>query len=183
MKDAFEASLAQLEDYVRGHQPEEQAEDYELDLFQRALAGQAPELQFRSRVAATVRSLGERGTLNLYLTRAEVDQLLASKLSVAFLEYDPQTLGQFEIPADAEVLVTKVPLDLRDVTEVEVEVVAEDGRTVKRMPDVAFDAEAGAFYACCEAELARVASSTRRSTRVWSIEPSGRRLLAELPVA
>lgn len=46
---------ARLDDYVRGALDDDAAADYEADLFERALAGQAPEAAFRTHLGAALR--------------------------------------------------------------------------------------------------------------------------------
>jgi hypothetical protein len=50
------------------------------------------------------------------------------------------------------------------------------------MPDVLFDREDGAAYACCEAELARTASTAPKTiTKVYAVTDTERHLIIELP--
>ena len=181
MTHEHQAALARLDDYVRGHHDEQFARDYEQELFSRALRGQAPELDFRAALNATLRTMQTRGTLDLWLTQREVAQVRASNLRTFLYEYDPANPTLPEIPPDTDLLITRIPVDLSGVQSLEAEIVGDDGRSLKRMPDVRFDPEDGAIYACCEADLARTAAGAQRPTRLWAVDDSGRRLLAELP--
>jgi hypothetical protein len=181
MSEGFAAALSRLDDYVRGQGDDESQGEYEESLFQRALANDAPELTFRAGLCATLRSMNARGTLDMWLSRSQFEKLLSSELRTALLVFDSENPTGVEIPPDAELVITKVKLDLTDVQSLEVEVLNDDGSTLKRMPDIAFDAAENAIYICCEAELARKASASKRMTRLWATGPSGRWLLAELP--
>lgn len=178
-----DAAAARLDDYIRGVVDDVRASDYEEDLFERALAGTARELTFRAGLGATLRAMNARGTLDLWITASDVERLRAAPdLRVVVYELDLAHPVDPEVPPDTDLLITRIPVDLRGIGRLEAEVVAEDGRLLKRMPDIAFDPVDGAVYACCEAELARTVSSTQRTiTRVFATDDSGRRLVLELP--
>ncbi|HET9932869.1 MAG TPA: hypothetical protein VFQ35_19330, partial [Polyangiaceae bacterium] len=143
----------------------------------------APELQFRSNLAAGFREMSARGTISLWMTAAEVAAAQSSGLRVVVHDLDPTDPRPPEIPADADLFITRVRLDLAGVKALDVEVLTPDGKLVKCMPDIAFDPAEGLIYACCEAELARVAASKRTVTRLWATYENGRRLLGELDLA
>jgi len=180
MSDAFMEALSRLDDYTRGHGDDASQREYEESLFDRALAGEAPELGFHAGLGATLRAMNARGTLELWLTASQVEKLRNSGLRTALYELDLEDPKPAEIPPDAELFITRVKLDLSDVQRLECEVVDDQGHILKRMPDVVFDATENAIYACCEAELARMAAASNRLTRLWATGRSGRRLLAEL---
>ena len=180
MTRAAATDLERLDDYVRGQGTDDEWEAYELRLFARAVADDAPELAFRDSVAAAFSKLKGTNTLDLWLTSRDVERLRASGVRAAFLEYDT-TNPQASLPTDVDLLVMKVPLDLADIETLDVDVIAPDGRLLKRMPDVAFDRADGAIYACCDIELARIAAGSGRIAQVWGTGAGGRRLLAEMP--
>ena len=180
MTHPIDAAIARLDDYVCALDPDDSAREYEEDLFSRALSGDAPELQFRSSLTTTLRQMSTRGSISLWLTAAEVAAAQASGLRAFVFDLDPQNPKPAEIPPDADLFITRVHLDLKGVQSLDVEVLAEDGTLLKRMPDIAFDANEGVIYACCEADLARLASSKRTLTRLWATYEDGRRLLGEL---
>ena len=181
MSDSFAEALSRLDDYARGHGDGASQREYEESLFERALSGEAPELGFYAGLGATLRAMNARGTLDLWLTANQVEKLRSSGMRTVLYELDLQNPRAPEIPPDAELFITKVTLDLTDVQRLECEVLDDQGRTLKHMPDIAFDAAENAIYACCEAELARTAAAFKRLTRLWATGRSGRRLLAELP--
>lgn len=176
MKNDLDSALARLDDYVRGAELEP---EYEEDLFERALEGRAPELAFRSTLEETFRAMNARGTLALWRTAREVEELVASGLRVLRYDFDFANPVPPDLTGDFDILVTKVPVDLRGIRRCEVEVVSLDGRLLKKMPDVAFDPDDGALFMCCEAELARTAAPAKAVTRLFGVDDSGRRLLVE----
>lgn len=176
----LDPALVRLDDYVRGQQSDDQAAEFEEDLFGRALANAAPELTFRAGLAHALRVMNASGTLELWLRKAQVDALRASGRRLVFFELDVNNIVVPPIPDDAELLVTRIPVDLSGVHTLDAEVQTEDGVLLKRMPDIGFDAEEGAVYACCEAELARAAGSVSTRTLVWATRDGERQLLLEL---
>lgn len=180
MTDATDAALLRLDDYVRGRDAD--ADDaYEAALFERALAGNAPELTIRDGLERRFREMKARGTIDPWLTRSQVEELATRGLKVAHQVFHAGNPQPFDIPDDADLVVTRIPVDLTGVTRLEVEISTLDGRVLKRMPDVPFDREEGALFACCEAELARTAISVTRISRFWSVGEGERRLIVETP--
>jgi hypothetical protein len=185
MKDAapkdFEAATARLDDYVRGALGDEHADGFEDELFERALAGSAPELAFRHGLGATLNAMDARGTLDPWITAHDLERVRASGLNIVYFEVDLENPSMPEIPQGTDLLIGRIPLDLTGVRELEVEALASDGRVLKSMPDVKFDRSDNAIYACCEADLALIAARADRTTRFWAVDESGRKLLLELP--
>lgn len=173
------AELAKLDDYLRSQGSDDQVQTYEEELFARALADEAPELRFREQVRRTLLEMRARGTLSLWLTAREVDEMMKSDLRVA--RYDVQEGYAPELSGDIDILITKVPIDLRGVRRLDAEVLSADGKQLKVMPEITFDPADGAVYACCEIELARAAAAAKTVTKVWAYDEAGeRRLLGEL---
>jgi len=170
-----------LDDYVRGLGDETFAQAYEEDLFSRALAGTAPHLTFRAGLGATLRQMASRGTLDVWLTTAQVEQLQAAgQVRAVIFNFDPEHPVEPDIPPGTELLITRIPLDVKGARLLEADVFSSDGRLLKHMPDINFNPEDGAVYACCEAELARLAGTQPTLVRVWVTDDAGRRVVAEL---
>jgi hypothetical protein len=181
MRHVLDPALLQLDDYVRGRGSDTDVDAYETDLFERALGDSAPELSLRSGLERTLKEMKQRGTLDLWLTRSQVEGLSKQGLKVAYFELDMANPTQPEIAPDADLLVAKVPLDLSGVRRLEAELLADDGRILKTMPDIRFDSSDNAIFACCEADLARAAVSVERTTRFWAYDDGPeRRLLLEV---
>lgn len=180
MTDPRDTAAARLDDYVRGHLPEAEADDYEADLFTRALDGAAPELAFRAGVGHTLRAMAARGSLDLWLTARDVERVVQSGRRVLQFDLAVTPPSELSIEGDFELLITRVPLPLEGVRRLEAEVFSLRGERLKVMPDIAFDPADGAIFTCCEAELARSAADSKTVTRVYAIDDTGRRLLCEL---
>lgn len=178
MKNDLDSAIARLDDYIRGLEIEP---EYEEDLFARALAGNAPELDFRTRLENTLRSMAKRGTLDLWRTAREVEELVASGRRVRIFDIDLANPTPPDLSGDFDIFVTKVSIDLTGIRRCDLEVFTLDGRLLKKIPDIAFDPDDGALFMCCEAELARVSASVKAVSRLWgwSEDESERRLLAE----
>lgn len=178
----FRAALTRLDDYVRGHDDDALVADYEEDLFRRALEGTAPELTFYAGLTATLRDMNARGSLELWLTARDVERIRASGLKVVLYDLDLESPEPPVIPPGTDLVITRVPLELDGVRSVEAEIYSNDGRLLKRMPDVAFDPADRAVFACCDADLARTATSlaAQTTTKVFVVTDTERRLLIEL---
>src|SRR5262245_17500866 len=109
MTPDLDAALHDLDDYVRGEGTDVDA--YEEDLFARALAGEAPELRFRSELGRTLREMRARGTIEMWLTAKGVEELSKSGLRVAHFELHAESPGLPDLSADVDILITKVPID------------------------------------------------------------------------
>jgi hypothetical protein len=185
MTETFDTALLELDDYIRNRQAEARVADYEEDLFERALAERAPELAFRAGLGGTLHAMNARGTLDLWITQGQIAELRARGLNLVVFDVDPANPTTPEIPPTADLVIAKVPLDLTGVRRLDAEVLTDDGRLLKRMPDIDFDPAEGAIFTCCEAELARTAVAARRLTRLWASRESSdgraeRTLLLEL---
>lgn len=174
------SALEQLDDYLRGHMPDEQVEAYEDDLFARALHAEAPELGFRASLGNTLRVMSVRGTLDMWITERDIAGLEAKGLRVRRYDVDVEHFALPDLNGEFDILVTRVPFDLTGIRRLDAEVFSLSGHQLKRMPDITFDPADGAVFACCEAELARAASAMNTVTRVYAVDDSGKRLLCEL---
>jgi hypothetical protein len=179
----LDAALARLDDYVRRHAADGEVEDYEQDLFARALAGAAPELGLRERFEATLRWMNARGSLDFFMTAREVAELDQRGLRIRHYVLDLANPVEPDLSGDFDLLVTKVPIDLTGIRHVDAEILTPEGVHLKTMRDIGFDPADGAVYMCCEAELARFSAGAKTITRVWAHEESGRRLLHEISFA
>jgi len=178
----LDGAVARLDDYVRGLGDDSATVDFEDELFERALLAEAPELTFFTQLSGTLRAMNERGTIDLWLTSSQVEKLRASgKVRAAMYEFNPAAPVAPEIPPGTELLITRVPFDLSGIRSLEVEILSLDGKLIKTMPDIAFDPADGAVFACCEADLARIAGAQQTITRVWASDDTGRRMVVELP--
>lgn len=174
------AALADLDDYVRGHATNVPIESFEEDLFARALTGEAKELGLYQGVHRELRLMNELGSIELWLTKSQVEGLVARGVRLAVYELDLDHVVPPLIPPGIDLFVTRVRLPLADVNSLDAEIFSHDGRLLKTMPDIQFDREEGAVYACCEVELARAATQVKTRARLWAGTDAGRRLLVEI---
>lgn len=180
MSKPLDQALTRLDDYLRGADAPAQEAAYEEDLFSRALSDEAPELAFLADLRRTLREMDRRGTIDLWLTASGVERMSGRGLRLRRFDLDPANPGSPDLSGEFDILITRVPVQLHGVRRLDAEVLSPTGEVVKVMPDITFDASDAAVFACCEADLARVAASVRTITRLWAAEDSGRRLLCEI---
>lgn len=174
--------LERLDDYVRGLGTDADVAWFEGDLFARALSGEARELRAFDWLAATFRQLGDRGTFMNYLSAvqaAEMQRRYGGR--IMFVEMPLGTERQrVVLDPNAELLLTRTPIDASGIDRIDVEAHVEGVGLVKTMPDVTFDAEEGVIWGCCEMELARQTAGMPLLSKYWGYNRDGRRLLGEV---
>lgn len=175
-RQAFEL----LDDYQSGVLPEPEAALFEEELFAAAAAGVADEATFVDRLSLMQQYLEPRGGLDMGSTRARVEQLIAAGLKVQVVA--PEVAPVVRLPAidaDAEIVVTHIPLDVRGYDSVDVICERPDGSELKTFRDVNWDPEDGTLYAVCEAPLARISTFNRHIvTRVIATRAGEKHTLA-----
>ncbi len=178
----FDESIALLDGYLRGHGTEAEAASLEEDVFERAFADAAPELVFVDELVTKARQSGERGTLDLYIRAADVARVRASNRKVQMIELENRAdLQSYVLDRDADVFIARVPIDLRGVDELDIEVFVNDSaQPLKVMRDVAFDEDDGAIFMCCEGDLARATANIHTKALMYGRDAGGRRLIAEV---
>lgn len=175
-------ALAQLDDYLSGSLSDEHAVAYEESLFAAAAAGRAPELTHLDALYQQVAWFAARGGF-MAGTTAEVINHLRTLPRVHYLDIGADT-HTVEWPAETELVVYRVDVDLRGYHDIDVEILNAQGEHMKWFRDCTFDAADGALYGVCDAPLAR---STFRIepviARVHAKRASGNReIVAELRV-
>jgi hypothetical protein len=154
-------ALERLDDYVSGLLPDDEARSFEEELFAAAAAGDeaAEEVRFFDRFLREARWLAS--TIGLFsggATRAEVERLRSSGHRVHFA--DLGSGGEVTIagwPADTELVITRLGVDLRGWRDISVEITIGDGPVAKTFRDCTYAPEDGALYAVCHEPLARAA--------------------------
>ena len=182
---ASDDALAQLDDYLSGALSDVHAGDYEEALFAAAAAGSAPELAHLDALYQQVAWFAARGGF-MAGTTAEVINHLRTLPRVHYLDIGADT-HTVEWPADTELVVYRVDVDLRGYENIDVEILNAQGEHMKWFRDCIFDPADGALYGVCDAPLAR---STFRIepvvARVQAIRANGtsgkREIVAELRV-
>jgi hypothetical protein len=174
-----EGWLTRLDDYVEGQLPDEQADAFEDELFGRA-AGARPDEETAffdalSRNAAWLAShfFGFRGGS----TRAEVDTLIASGTRrVHWMDLGaPGAKRLSDWPDDTQIVVTRLGVDLRGASDVQVHVSFDGENNVKTFRDCEYDPIDGALYAVCHEPLARLAFQQPRVVAQVTAVRDGRR--------
>jgi hypothetical protein len=165
------APFEALDAYQTGDMPEAEAAGFEEELFASAAAGDAAEALFVDRLSLIGQYLAPRGGWDFGSTRARVDQLIVAGLRVQVLDPEPGAPGEpLRIPKiddDAEIVATRIAIDVRGYDSVRAIVEKPDGTELKTFRDIGFDPVDGSTYALCEAPLARISAQQRHiRTRV-----------------
>jgi hypothetical protein len=171
--------LTRLDDYVVGELPADAADAFEDELFARAAGPQGDgETAFFDALARNAawlarHAFGFRGGN----TRAEVDALIASgRKRVHLMDLGapgPKQLAPW--PADTQIVVTRVGVDLRGASDVQVQVSFDGQHTIKTFRDCEYDPTDGALYAVCHEPLARLAFGQPRVVAQVTAVREGRR--------
>lgn len=179
MKEA--SPLTELDDYVSGYMSDEAALGFEDDLFATAAAGEATAPEFLDHIGRFGRYLKERVGLAMGSSRAFVDQLRGSGLNVQYSELTPGTpVRSAPIADDTDIVISRVDVDLRGYSDIEVAIELPDGTPLKTFRDVECDPGDGALYAVCEATLARMALSVHTVARISATRDGKRIAVAAL---
>ena len=168
MTDQEPSALALLDDYVCGTMSDDDAETFELSLFERAARSDAAEADFSERLRRASEWIARRGTFNVGSTRAEIDALRAAGISMSYLEFGRG--GVVEVPALSphdELFVYHLDIDVRDSDGVDVFVETPSGEPLKTFRDVRYEPSDGSIYGVCEMPLAEI--SFRRGTVVSKV--------------
>lgn len=173
-------ALLLLDDYGSGVMPEAEAVAFEAALFERAARGEAPEADFAERLRRATEWIARRGAFNVGSTRAEVEELRAAGVRMAYVEFGRGApIDVYPLPKDIDLFVYRVDVDLRGVEAVDVVVETPAGEPIKTFRDVRYDPTDGAIYGVCEAPLAEI--SFRRGvvvSKVIARQGGERRLVA-----
>ena len=148
-------TFEQLGDYVADAGSAQDTATFEEALFDAVLEDDgAPELQRFDAFFVRLRELHARGTFEAVVSPAQARQTAArSPLRVGLYRY-PARVDLDAFIRDADIVFLELPVELRDVERVDVELGLAGGPTLKVLPDVEFTPEAGAIVLCCEQELA-----------------------------
>jgi len=171
--------LTRLDDYVAGQLPDERAAGFEDELFARAAGPQPDEettfFDALARSAAWLAShfFGFRGGS----TRAEVDGLIASgKKRVHWMDLGtPGAKRLSDWPDGTQIVITRLGVDLRGTSDVEVNVSFDGQNNVKTFRDCEYDPTDGSLYAVCHEPLARLAFGQPRVLAQVTAVRNGRR--------
>ena len=175
------STLTELDDYLSGFMPDETAAGFEDGIFAAAAAGEASPLGLVDHIGQFGRYLSGRVGLAMGSSRAQVDRIRASGLKVEYTELAPGVpVRGPRIADDTEIVISRVDIDLRGYTDIEVNVERPDGTLLKTFRDVECAPEDGALYAVCEATLARMAQSVHTVARISATRDGKREQVATL---
>ena len=156
MKDRDEL-LAALDDYVTGSMQETDAAGFEEALFDDAARGANEEAAYFDELARSMRFAGRHGVIGRSFSRARVEELARTE-RLHLVEIRPGVMNELEPWGDdIKIVVTHLPVDLRDADTADVVVERPDGRHIKTFRDIGCDPADGSLFAYCEEPLARIA--------------------------
>lgn len=166
-----------LDDYVSGHLDDAEAARLEEQLFAAAAAGNAAMLRRFDALTTRLHELGARGTFAATVTPAYAEEYQRlSKLRVTVYAY-PDKVDVDALLARTDITFIKLPVDLRDVDRVDLEMGTRQHPSVKVMPEVDFTPDAGCIVMCCEHELATQGLSKDIVTTVVGYKGGERKVL------
>lgn len=183
--------LLRLDDYAAGDMPDAEAAAFEDQLFASAADadppgaatvdyGPASDAAFVAGLTPLAIAASASGAFAGGTTRAQIDALLASGLPVHYVDLGTAGERVFDgwDPAKIKVVVARLAVDLRGWHDIDVEVTAPDGRSVKTFRDVSCAPEDGALYAVCHEPLARLAFTRRSVARIIAARDGRRETVA-----
>lgn len=170
--------LSALDDYLSGAMPDAEAEAFEEQLF----AGDS-ELSFLDDLQRMSAYLIARGTFSMGHTRSEIDELMRNH-SCAIVDCGTGGPTRAQVSRSAELMLTKIKVDLTGIERVDVENYIDGYGLVKTMRDLRFDPADGELWGVCETPLAVISHAHGIPIRgkVIGIVGGERRVLSESEV-
>jgi hypothetical protein len=170
--------LAELDDYISGAMSDGDAAQFEESLFAEPDSDDVRWLDAAAQLAAYVQS---RGTYQMGITRAQVDEMMKSGRRIAYLDMGRGGPDAFvRLPRSAEQVIMRYEVDVGDVDRIDTEIEVEGYGLIKTIRDVVFDRNDGALFAYCEASLCEVSLRSRATSRVIGYKGNERRELARI---
>lgn len=150
-------SLEHLDDYVTGSMSDDDAAIFEEELFASSARGEATEARWFERFALLIEWVAKGDFLIRGATAEDVDALAKGGAKVLLITLDPDAPLPYEKRTDIDIVVTRVPIDVRDYESVEATIENPDGRVLHTFRDCMGDPSTGNLYAICAAPLANMA--------------------------
>jgi hypothetical protein len=152
-------SLEHLDDYVTGTMSDDDAAGFEEELFEAAAKGDgsADEARWFERFRLLVELLAKGDFLVRGSTAEDVEALTKGGLRVHVVELVRDRVLPYEKRTDVDIVVTHVPVDVRDYESVEATIENPDGRVLHTFRDCMGDPKSGHLYAICAMPLANMA--------------------------
>lgn len=174
------SSLERLDDYESGALTD--ADAFEEELFERAAAGNAVELQFLDAVCNELAFLARKNQFGESHSAEEIAELRAKNPHAHYV--DLGSGGAVPIaawPSDTNRVIFQIRLDLRGYEHVEIENVRPDGTPIITFRDVRCDPNDGNVYGVCFESLARLAFAHGPViARVSGVQEGERKLVARI---
>lgn len=186
MNRASADRLGRLDDYVTGAIDDAEAASFEEAMFDAVGTDAEAEaaVQFFDRSALLIgRFIAHGGRLVGPSTEQDIHTLRAHGLKVHVIDVEVPTGGRIEVtpwPEDAQVVVFRNHVDVRDFEDIEVEIENPDGTRVKTFRGVEADPATGHIYAICVEPLAKMAFGAKpRVTRFTGVRAGKREVITE----
>jgi hypothetical protein len=149
--------LEHLDDYVTGTMPDDEAASLEEELFAAAARGEAEEARWFERFQLLVGYLAKGDFLVRGATAEDVTALEKGGAKVRVISLVEGEQISYERRTDVDIVVTHVPVDVRDYESVEATIENPDGRVLHTFRDCMGDPATGHLYAICATPLANMA--------------------------
>lgn len=174
-------NLEHLDDYVSGTMSDDDAAGFEEELFAAAAKGEggADEARWFERFRLLVEWIAQGDFLIRGSTAEDVNALVKGGAKVHLITLDPNAPLPYEKRTDVDIVVTHVPVDVRDYESVEATIENPDGRVLHTFRDCMGDPNTGHLYAICARPLANMAwGGGPRVGRVTGVKDGERKELA-----
>lgn len=156
--------LTQLDDYVTGHLPDDEASSFEEALFDAVASGGAAsrdtplDAAFFDELHRTLPFAGRFGVIGASVDSAVLTRLEREGHRVHYIECALEhTTVVHPWPDGIDLVLTRLDIDARGYDTLDVEVVRDhDGLLIKTFKDTGCDPLDGRIYALCEEPLARL---------------------------
>lgn len=155
--------LEDLQAYVTGELDAPAAEAFEEAMF---AAPDDADISFLDRVVRQGAQLVANGTFDVGVTKAHLDQLIATGHKVQISDAGPPGMKEFEIDKSCELFATVLAIGRKDLARVDVEIFLPDHNATKTIKDVPVDQNDGTVYGMCERPLAVLAFGARSHVKV-----------------
>ncbi|NUP11662.1 MAG: hypothetical protein HOW73_36920 [Polyangiaceae bacterium] len=170
---------ALLDAYASGEMDDAEAEQLEQALFGASSVEATHSMAFYLALREQIVALAARGTIHPVVLPDDAERMRTSaavRVGIVDLAQplDPGSL------VGAEVLLVRVPLELEGVQRLDVETTIPGVDEAVVYPDVAFDAQAGCIWMCCEIELAQASVAAGAVQRFVMVRGSERTVLREI---
>lgn len=146
-----------LDDYVTGTMPDAEADDFEAELFAAAAKGEDEDARWFERFLLMMGEFCKDDFLIRGATAEDVAKLSQAGAKVHMVDFSIDEPLAFEERHDVDIIVSHLPLDVREYDTVEVVIERPSGEVLHTFRDCLGDPKTGHLYAICAAPLANMA--------------------------